>query len=91
MAELHVNPTQAGTNDRIEGILKEGLKRARRGELIGMLALGVRADGEVEIGSCLTPGALKTIAEKLPEVLSYLSKHLDAAKRLAEAPTGKAQ
>jgi len=83
MSELYVNPTQAGTNDRIEGQLKQAIGQARKGELKGILVLGVRLDGEVAIGSCLTPDDLIILGRKVPEVLAYLAKNLKAAVELA--------
>jgi len=91
VSELYVNPTQAGTNDRIESQLKQMVAQARKGLLVGVLVLGVRQDGEVEIGSCLTPEDLVILGRKFPEVLAYIAKNLKAAVKLAETQGLKEQ
>lgn len=91
MSELYVNPSQEGTNQRIEEQLRMTIRQARKGELLGVLVLGVRTDGEIAIGSCLTTDDLVILGKKFPEVLAYLAKNLKAAVALAEAKGLKTQ
>jgi hypothetical protein len=84
-SKIHRDPTQAGTNTRVEEVLREAMRCARRGELDGVLVLAPRVDGEVEYGVCLTPETLKTIAEKLPDVLNNLAKQLNRAAKADRA------
>jgi len=89
--ELHVNPTQTGTNIRIEEQLRQATRLARKGEFRGLLVLAVRQDGEVHYGSCLTQEDLTILGRKFPEVLAYIAKNLKAAQALLKAKGLKGQ
>ena len=88
--EFVKRPSQAGTQQRIEEMLKEMGKGVRAGRVKACLLLALDAEGRVEFATVADATQFATLVAQVPQVMERVAKELKAATELDRAK-GKVQ
>lgn len=88
--EFVKRPSQAGTQQRIEEMLREMGRAVRQGRVKACLLLGLRDDGSVEFATVADVTQFARLVAEVPTVMERVARELQVATKL-DRDKGNAQ